>query len=241
MTDLEAIALRTSRRAYTGRLDKEQLRALQDTAAKMSLQCGLSIRVMEDGAEAFGGITKSYGMFSGVHSLVVLAGKETDPDLFEKAGHCGERLVLDATKMGLGTCWVGGTFDRRRLAQNLPAGQRLVAVITAGPAKEQKGFVEKTVRRFTGDHNRPPEMFYTADVAAPPEWFMAGVAAAARAPSAVNRQPVRFRLENGAVSATVPGEQTYELIDLGIAKLHFEIAAGGRFAWGNGAVFEKEG
>lgn len=52
-------------------------------------------------------------MFSGVNSYFAMAGRRADLCLREKVGYWGEKLVLEATRLGLGTCWVGGTFDRR--------------------------------------------------------------------------------------------------------------------------------
>lgn len=60
-----------------------------------------------------------------------------------------------------------------------------------------------------------------------------------KAPSAVNRQPVVFTYKGGIVTALV--ENTVGdgfALDLGIAKLHFELGAGGgTWAFGNGAEF----
>ena len=47
-----------------------------------------------------------------MNNYLVFAGPENDPDLDEKCGYYGERIILTATTMGLGTCWVGGTYDR---------------------------------------------------------------------------------------------------------------------------------
>ncbi|MDL2327111.1 nitroreductase family protein [Ruminococcaceae bacterium OttesenSCG-928-A11] len=237
MTDLEAIGARVSRRAYSGPLGRDDIARLEAAIARVNLDSGLSCRLLEDGAAAFGGVTKSYGLFTGVHSLILLAG-HAGPNLAEAAGHAGERLVLEATKLGLGTCWVGGTFDRTKTAATLPEGETLVAVITAGPAKENKSFMERTVSRVAGGKHKPAaELCETVGEA--PDWFMAGVNAAAAAPSAMNRQPVRFGWRDSTANARVESTDGLNLVDLGIAKLHFEIGAGGHFAPGNGAAFAK--
>lgn len=239
MTDLEAMKSRVSRRSYSGRMDIAQQRKAQEWAARANLDSGLSIVFLEDGTAAFNGITNSYGMFSGVHSLFVLAGHPHDVNLQEKAGHAGEQLVLDATKHGLGTCWVGGTFSRARIQAGLPEGVQLVAVITVGPVKDNKSLVEKAVSRLAKERSKQAEDMRRFDEL-PPPWFDAGVQAAALAPSAMNRQPVVFEYRHGQATAGVPGEEGHNLVDLGIAKLHFELAAGGRFELGNGGVFTKD-
>lgn len=48
-------------------------------------------------------------------------------------------------------------------------------------------------------------------------------------PSAMNRRPVQFDFKDGAATAFVPEEKDFDMVDLGIAKLHFEIGGGGGF------------
>ena len=75
----------------------------------------------------------------------------------------------------------------------------------------------------------------------PPNWFLAGMKAVEIAPSAVNRQPVKFTYKNGIVTAAVKNlkNESYAL-DLGIAKFHFELGAGGgEWAFGNGAEYTR--
>lgn len=237
MTDLEAIRARSSRRAYSGSLSHRQKLELEQLMAREKLHSGLYLRLLEDGATAFGGITKSYGMFTGVRSLILLAGHRHQPNLMELCGYHGQRVVLGAVKMGLGTCWVGGTFDKKRVAQDLPDGLELVAVITVGPVKENRGFMEKAVSGIAKRRGKTAAEVYTADET-PPDWFLNGVNAALLAPSAVNRQPVRFTYNGGTACAGVQSEDGLNLVDLGIAKCHFEAAAGGRFQTGNWAPFE---
>ncbi|MGB8451762.1 MAG: nitroreductase family protein [Anaerocolumna sp.] len=56
-------------------------------------------------------------------------------------------------------------------------------------------------------------------------------------PAAVNKQPVKFEFKNGEISAFVEDERF--LIDLGIAKTHFTLAAGGSFELGNHGKYHK--
>ena len=238
MTDLEAIDLRISRRSYKGHMPEETVAKIKELVQSINDESGLSIRFLHHGATVFGGVSKSYGMFSGVGSLLVLAGNSKDENLLENIGYYGERLVLEATKMGLGTCWVGGTFDKDRLAQALPPEEKLAAVITIGPVKEKRSFSEGLVRGMMHRKNKQPEDLFTADEI-PPQWFLQGVEAALKAPSAINRQPVRFSWKEGIATAFVEPEPEHQLLDFGIAKLHFEIGAGGKFAVGNHSQFAQ--
>ena len=133
MTDLEAIERRVSRRAYLPEpLEPEQVQALELLARQCSRDAELNIRLVQDDPAAFRSLRRSYGMFSGVRHYFAMAGSSADLCLNEKVGYYGEKLVLEATKLGLGTCWVGGTFDRKRCAVQPAAGEELVCLIVAG-------------------------------------------------------------------------------------------------------------
>ena len=74
---------------------------------------GMKIQLIIGNGNAFNGFRKSYGMFSGVRNFIALVGGEIDAVALEKLGYFGELLALRCTALGLGTCWVGGTFDRK--------------------------------------------------------------------------------------------------------------------------------
>lgn len=64
-----------------------------------------------------------------------------------------------------------------------------------------------------------------------PQWFKNGIHAALLAPTALNQQKFKFTLNGNKVSAKA-GLGFYSKIDLGIAKYHFEVAAGkDNFIW----------
>ncbi len=238
MTDMEAIRARHSRRTYTGPLAQEDAAALQEKISALELGGSVHIRLVVDGSLFFGGFSSHYGMFKGVHSLLALYCAADDALAREAAGYGGQRLVLEATKRGLGTCWVGGTYNKRKVDSMAPGGTECLAVIAIGPVKASPSIRERTLRVATHRGEPALEKLYTADDNRIPVWFMDGVRAAAVAPSAMNKKPTRFTWKEGVASAAVP-EGGLNLVDLGIAKLHFEIAAGGVFERGNGGVFRR--
>lgn len=240
LNSLEAIDKRISRRSYTGELSEKDFSFLAEEIRTVNLQSGLSISLVENGHTLFGGFRHTYGMFSGVKSFFVLVGAENDPDLKEKIGYYGEHLVLESTKLGLGTCWVGGTFNRSTITRTLKEGQKLVAVIPVGPISPKQTGKEKALYKMARSKHKAPEEIMRTDLT-PPNWFMAGVTAASKAPSALNRQPVTFTWDHGVARAEISATEDYEWVDLGIAKLHFEIAAAGTFALGNNSVFTPVG
>lgn len=239
MTFLEAIEKRTSRRSYINKpIDPEKLVQIKEAIKKYNAMSGLSIQFVDDGSKAFQGFRKSYGMFSGVRSFIALIGKTADPDLLEKAGYYGEMLALEATTLGLGTCFVGGTYDKESCPCTVNDDETLICVITIGNVEQAHALKERIIYRMTHLSRVQMEKLYEADQEVP-SWFLDGMRAVQLAPSTMNRHPVKIVYKSGKASAYVDSPQGSNLIDLGIAKANFGIAAGGRFEFGNHGVFTK--
>ena len=136
------------------------------------------------------------------------------PDAAELCGYYGEKLVLEAQMLGLNTCWVGLSYKKVPGRYTIAKGEKLHLVIALGYGTTQ-GVMHKskTIDKVSKCHGNMPE------------WFRAGVEAALLAPTAVNQQKFRFELIGDRVRATT-GWGFYSKVDLGIAKLHFEIGSG---------------
>lgn len=241
MTLSEAIFTRISFRNYLpDPIAPEQRRQLGKTIEQCNRRSGLHIQLVCDRPEPFASLSKSYGMLKGVRNYLVFAGPAGDPYLSEKCGYFGEQIILTATAMGLGTCWVGGTFDRKSCLCHLQEGEQLVCVAAIGHTPEARSGREKLIRRVTG-HKSKSVAELASGLSHAPSWFMSGMAAVQRAPSARNRQPVRFvKKRDNSVEVHLTEDSAMTRIDLGIAKLHFELGAhGGVWTWGDGGVFHK--
>lgn len=237
MDYLKAIEQRVSTRSYLGTpIDKEKLSVLIKEIDNGNKKYGLSISFLEDGSNAFNTFGKSYGMFKGVRSLIVMKGPQNDIHLKEKLGYVGEKVILKATSLGLNTCWVGGSFERQNPIFMVSEGEELVCVITIGIAADKKSLIGNIINKIK--RTKDIEEFYTSDNAVP-DWFIAGINAVQKAPSAKNSQKVQFSYNDGILRASVPDSYRFDLVDLGIAKLHFELAAGGSFSLGNNSEFQR--
>lgn len=220
MTMMEAMRARHSVRSYVDRpLEADAVDILEAEISICNREGNLHIQLVKDEPEAFSGFMVRYGKFSGVKNYIALAGPK-EPDLEEKCGYYGERLVLLAQSLGLNSCWVAMSYDKGKAACKLEAGEKLCIVIALGYGATQ-GVPHKS---------KAAEQVMAAKGEVP-EWFRAGVEAALLAPTAMNQQKFKFALENGAVAARA-GMGFYSKIDLGIAKYHFEVGAGREnFRW----------
>jgi len=243
MTLLEAINIRTSRRKYLNEpLQSKQVEKFAELIATYNQIGGFRIELIQNNGAAFAGFTRSYGMLDGVQHYFGFIADQNDPYADEKIGYYGELLVLHATALGLGTCWVGGTFAKSKTPFVLTSSERLACLITVGAVPEHPQGKEKFIYKLTHRKTKVLADMYTSDEPEIPDWFTAGMAAVVKAPSAMNKQPVTIDLRQGVACASVPNTQKYLIaFDLGIAKLHFELGAGGgSWQWGNGANFTME-
>ncbi len=237
---MEAIEQRSSRRSYLDTpIHPESIAHFKQLLCSFNQESHLSLQWIEDGARSFEGFGKSYGMFTNVRSFFAMVGKEKDIHLKEKIGYYGEQLVLEATKLGLGTCWVGGAFDKKNCPCQKDEDERLICVITVGNVEKERGLKEKTLYKVVHRGGKSITAMIGTDESILPDWFYRGMKAVQKAPSAANRQPVRFTYKDNTVSAKVGKTDAFQLVDLGIAKCHFEIAAGGKFLLGNGNFWQK--
>ena len=212
---LEAIAARHSVRTYEDRALAGDVRAALLRCMEESAREGrLNIQLVEDDPSAFTGFLARYGRFRGVRDYIVLAGAKAD-DLDERVGYYGERIVLEAQRLGLNTCWVALTYTRNAERIRLNEGERLRCVISIGYGTTQgRGHRIKSYDRVAWPARHEA-----------PDWYVRGVEAALLAPTAVNQQQFRFRLMPGGGVQARARFGIYARIDLGIVKYHFEVGA----------------
>lgn len=216
MTLYEATLARHAVRQYIDKeLSDEQKSLLNEMIASINKSANLHIQLVTDEPKAFQSRMAKYGKFSGVKNYFVMAGRNSD-DFEENIGYYGEKLVLYAQTLGLNTCWVGLTYQKVDGAFELDKGEKLACVIALGYGASQGP-----------QHKSKPATEVSNLNENSPEWFRKGVECALLAPSAVNQQKFHFELlESGEVKVTSKFSLVgYTKIDLGIAKLHFELGS----------------
>ncbi len=174
-----------------------------------------------------------YGKVRGAPALIAFIGDKDDPYVQEKVGYLGEGIILEATAMGLATCWVGGFFRPKVAASFVGTAEteRVLAVTPVGHAAEDLSLEERTMTGFGRSHRRKPlaELVTGLDQTELPHWMKSALEAARIAPSAINRQPWRFYVEPHSITVSVDNPRfTFGIskrLDCGIAMLHIEVAA----------------
>ena len=189
----------------------------------------------------------TYGFIKGATGFFV--GATDDPARgTEDYGYLMELLVLHATDLGLGTCWLGGSFTKSSFAAKIDArpGELVPAVTAVGYIAERPRVFDPLIRRYArSDKRRPWERLFFRDTfdhalshadagsyARPLEMVRLG-------PSASNKQPWRVirdgdawhfylaRTSGYGAGRLTKGFLTADMqrLDMGIAMCHFELAA----------------
>jgi nitroreductase len=185
----------------------------------------------------------SYGMIRGARFYLAALVRKSEPRRWEDAGFALEAMILQATALGLGSCWIGGVFDRKRFgrALGIRADEQLPAVAAVGRPAPRPSLRERLVRwSARGDMRKAPAaIFFDRDWLTPLAYEKAAawksvLECVRLAPSASNKQPWRLlRREEGfhfflcrdkAYGALMPFADL-QRIDMGIAVCHFQLAA----------------
>lgn len=232
------ISCRTYQEKSIDKHDKAQLLAFCD-----SLQVGLkgekiTFRLIEFGSDDLKGMKLAYyGLFKNARNFIVGIIDRSD-FTHVSFGHTFEHVVLKATELGVGTCWLG--YFNPYLIQDITIAEHQIipAICAAGYPAEKSTFKEKIARFAIRASKRKnwEKLFFDGDFTVPLTQQTAGKYAGPLeylrlAPSSGNTQPWRvvkqesrnvFHFFKHIVSDRYEKKHLHD-IDLGIAMCHFEL------------------
>jgi nitroreductase len=189
----------------------------------------------------------TYGFIKNPTGFIIGA-VEDGPKNLEDYGYLMEQAILAATDIGLGTCWLGGSFTKSSFARKISLcdGESIPAVAATGYMTERAA-LNGQIRKYLGAKKRLPaeQLFFANKFGNPLEIEESGSFAQILemvrwAPSASNKQPWRIvRNENawhfylqrtkgygkGTLLFNVLRLADLQRVDMGIAMCHFELAA----------------
>ncbi len=231
----DAIFMRRSRRQF----DQEPLES--NLLVTLDIVCNefkpfpqvSAVLVTQSVDDVFKGVIGHYGKIKGASAFIAFIGNMDNPNIHEQIGYLGEGIILEATALKLGTCWVGGFFRPEVAASlaNVNKNERVFGVTPIGYASEEWSLEEKIMTGFGRKHQRKPLKGLVSGLEEEkwPVWTKKILEAARLAPSAVNRQPWRFHIEHHSIIISVDNlKDTFNIskrLDCGIAMLHIEVAS----------------
>jgi len=189
----------------------------------------------------------TYGFISGAAAFLIGA-SHPDGYYLEDYGYLVEQYILAATALGLGSCWLGGSFTRSSFGRRImiQPGEEIPAVVALGwmadPDKARDGFI----RKMAGSHQRRnwEKIFSESEFGQPLSKASVGIYAlplemVRLGPSASNKQPwqiIRSSSDWHFYLRRTPGYRDgpinrvlnisdLQRLDIGIAMCHFELTA----------------
>lgn len=184
----------------------------------------------------------TYGIIRNACDFLLMAMADGEESALS-AGFKMEQVVLKATEMGLGTCWIGATFkdsDFDKGGWNIGESLRIISPI--GEAAEKKSFLERIMRYTFNNKNRKPfnELFFVDSFHASlseDNPFTYALQMLRLAPSSTNSQPWRALVDGENVHFYYKPKGEWSIVDCGIALYHFYATLQ---SGGHQGVFYKE-
>jgi len=202
-----------------------------------------------------------YGMYSTTPHYLLAVSQE-QPGYMENLGFCMEQMVLAATDLGLGTCWIGGMFTEEGLRPYVPdlgSDERIVALCALGyPDTSQGAHIAQQLLNWGNNRlvRRKPltesvsQYIWTVPWAGEDSTLNEILELTQLAPSWGNIQPWHLVVDDRWVIATADHRpqqgndregKAYYRLDAGIAMCHFWLAARARGWSGSWRIPEDAG
>ena len=188
----------------------------------------------------------TYGAIKGAMGYIVGTVVRGEKNL-EDFGYLMEAIILRATDLGLGTCWLGGTFTKSRFATRfgLRDGEKIPAVTSTGYAAGRAHAPDAPTDQIAHLRPRLPweALFFDGQFGNPlpaeaAREYSTALEMVRLGPSASNKQPWRIVRDGGSWHFFIQrslfyGPRTLGLVgiadmprlDAGIAMCHFELTA----------------
>lgn len=247
MTDFnikEISQKRKSVRTYIDKpLEKEDIKKLNDYIDLISneehpFSAKVRIKLFEVNKEINSKDLGTYGVIKGAKTYLGVAVNEC-PDAMEAVGYVFEKLVLYAASIGLGTCWLGGTFNRGEFAKAMKITENEFFPIASpiGYPAAKNHTVDKIMRKAIKADSRKTftDLFFEKSTTSPlsaenAEEYADILECVRLAPSAKNAQPWRVVKDGDSFhfyeKKTIPSSNhDIQRLDIGIAGCHFDLAA----------------
>ncbi|MHC1786294.1 MAG: nitroreductase family protein [Christensenellales bacterium] len=208
----EAMDRRFSCRQFRAQADIQQLSALHYAAGRAQLP-GVRILFSQCDSNQLFPKLPFLEKIEYASQYAVLLRDPAVPQSLLHAGISGEALQLEMASLGLGSCWVRGTYRRRAVDVARRPGERIAAVMPYGQPLDPEGSSHR--------HRKPLKELCLDDPARWPLWAYQAAEAVRGAPSAANRQPWRFSFSGSTLRLSGRG---FGGLHSGIAVLHMECA-----------------
>ncbi|MFX0174249.1 MAG: nitroreductase family protein [Candidatus Hodarchaeota archaeon] len=189
----------------------------------------------------------TYGIIKGAQSFIVGISTRSENDL-ENFGYSFQEIILYATQLGLGTCWLGGTFRRSVFAlqvkPHLSKDESIPAISPIGYPAMKRSLRDRMIKLASRSEKRYKwsSIFFDGNFKKSLTRKGAGeyqipLKMVQLAPSASNAQPWRIIKETNnnnfhfyiqrrkRITLRLPSWPDFPRVDIGVAVCHFDLTA----------------
>lgn len=173
----------------------------------------------------------TYGVIKGANYFLAAACEKDDLSLIA-LGYTLEKVILYCTSLGLGTVWLGGTFNKGEFAKAMNLGETEVLPIVSPVGYE--GGKKSIIATLFGDNSKRrkdfSEICFSKNFDNPltkneSKEYFTSLEMLRFAPSAINKQPWRILKEDDNIHFYLSNNKEINKIDMGIALCHFHLTA----------------
>lgn len=173
----------------------------------------------------------TYGVVRGAKDYLSACCKK-DENSFYDLGFLFEKVILYCTSIGLGTVWLGGTFNKSGFARKSQVEDDEIMPIVS-PVGYEGGAKTILGKLFSGNTNKRKhfqDLFFNEDFRTQLNKEEAGryyeiLEMVRLAPSSLNSQPWRILKQGNSYHIYSAGKNEMNKIDMGIALCHFYLCA----------------
>lgn len=229
---IETIKLRKSVRSYDNKpLSKEIIQKIENYINEIYNPFNKEIRIKLIEKSEYNKEFKlgTYGVIKGANYFLAVSCKDEEFSL-EALGYTFEKLVLYCTSLGLGTVWLGGTFNKGEFskAMNLKDYEKLPIVSPVGYESDKKSLISKLMGNNNNKRKDFSEIFFDENFDTPLSKEDAGdyldvLEMVRLSPSALNKQPWRVLRKENKFHFYIDLKNDFNKIDIGIALCHFHL------------------
>lgn len=237
----DRISVRTYQKKALTKKEKEVVEEVLKKASLMKGPFGHQVKFFTDHQETnLDDEAKRIGTYGSIKNAASFVGGTV---LNERTGiidygYIFEYVILELTKHGFGTCWLGGTFNRGAFSDYVQANDIIPAITPVGYSEKRMTLREKITRLAIRANKRKSfdSMFYLKDISEPLKEsdhhpLSSALEFVKLGPSATNKQPWRIIIQDKLVHFYLERTPNYgtnlpvqiQLLDMGIALLHFEL------------------
>ncbi|QSX08438.1 hypothetical protein J0B03_11710 [Alkalibacter rhizosphaerae] len=169
----------------------------------------------------------TYGFLRGRYGAIV-AWVNEEKYAYIDYGYLLEKIALRLVDIGIGTCWLGGSFSKQSIIEAMEMDKSfektIPAILAVGYEEEGRSVRDLIISKTKRKRKDFNDFFFTGALTEIEEEFQKEILEGVRwAPSAMNRQPVRVIWDEHRVHFYLVDVSTsLRYLDMGVAMRHFE-------------------